>query len=708
MSNNLLRIGRWAFRRRRWVLSSWIILLVGLSFLMVQIQKPTENSFSIPGTESQTALNKLQDTLPASAGFSGNLVFASKTDDGVAKFETDIENVLAKVRQINEVEAATNPFQTGSVSPDGRIAVAQVRLKSDVNEIKSEFTTALKDAIQPTRTDKLQTEIGGDIVSEGGEDPMGSSELIGLGIAGLVLMMTFGSFIAAGMPLMVAILGVGISTALIYSSSAFIDLNSTTPILATMLGIAVGIDYALFIVTRHRKYVMDGHKLQTAAARATATAGNAVVFAALTVIIALAALSVIGIPFVTSMGIAAAGAVAIAAIIAITLIPAVLGFAGMKILSRKQRGRLAAKESHLEDSHIGTSWAKFVVKRPLLILTILVPLMAVAALPISSLEMGFPGQGDAPKDTTQRKAYDLVAEGFGTGLSGPLLIVVEPNASADTQQTVDTVNAKLQQTDNVVAAQTLAISPDESTAVLQVIPGTGPRDQATKDLIKSIRDNKQAISEGQANISVTGSTAMMLDVDKRLIDSLPKYIIVVVGLSLLLLVILFRSIVVPIKATLGFLLTLGVAFGALTAFFQWNWFGWFDYSLVFSFMPILLTGILFGLAMDYEFFMVSGIHEAYEHEKKGAKPAIISGFSHGSKVVTAAAIIMISVFAGFISSHDTIIQMMGFTLAVGIFTDAFLVRMTLVPAVLALFGDKAWWIPRRLGKILPKVTIEAD
>lgn len=716
MSNKLAQLGSFAFRHRWWVLGFWIVLLVGLGLLASQFQKPLQTTFSIPGTESQTALDTLEAKMPAAAGASGHIVYAVPTGQTLEKFLPAIAASTEAVSKISGVEAVISPLQTGAVSADGRIGMAQVQLNIPASSVTTHLTDEISQALQPARDQGLQAELGGDIVSQsgGGESgPIGAGEASGFIIAAIVLLITFGSLVAAGMPLLVAIIAVGTSASAIYGASALITIDSTTPVLAMMLGIAVALDYALFIVTRYRFYLMSGLEPEKAASRAIATAGNAVIFAALTVIIALSALIVVGIPIITSMGLAAAATVGVAALVAITLVPALLRLAGQKVLRPRDRAKHKAQRAlKTPKVGLGARWANVLTRWPVLVLLVAVPLLAVTALPARELVLGFPSQGDDPIGSTERKAYDLVDEGFGPGFNGPLLIVATMPQGLSPVQIQDNmayITTQLSKVNNVQAALPGGLSEDATTAVFQVIPKTGPTDQATKDLIAYIRENEKAIVDNDnISLGVTGTTAITVDIDARLADALPKYIAMVVGLSLILLIIVFRSIVVPLKATLGFLLTLGAAFGLLTAFFQLGWFGLFEYSPVISFIPILLTGILFGLAMDYEFFLVSGIHEAYEHNGLDAKKAVKVGFAQGSKVVTAAAIIMIAVFSGFMGNSSVMVQMMGFTLAVGIFIDAFIVRMTIVPAVLALTGKAAWWLPKWLGKILPKVSLEGD
>ena len=715
MSNKLYQLGAFAFRRRWTIVAGWLALLVLAGSLMQVFQQPASDSFSIPGTESQLAFDKLEKEFPSANGGSGRIVFAAPQGKKLADYQTVIDSTVAAAGKVTDVKGATSPFESEMISDDGRIGIASVQLTGTVGEVDPELQPAIEKTLTAARSAGLQAELGGDIISQGPSSILGIGEIIGVGIAAITLLITFGTLRAAGMPLATAMVGVGIGVSSVFALGSLISVDSTTPILAVMLGLAVGIDYALFIVTRHRKYLMDGLTPAKAAARAISTAGNAVVFAALTVIIALSALSVVGIPFLTTMGLAAAGTVAIAAAVAITFIPALLSFAGENVLSKKQRALLAKNRQEDTPATIkkkfAYKWVTRLINRPLVAIISCVVVLAAIAVPVGGLQLGFPGEGDAAADTTQRKAYDLVSEGFGAGSSGPLLAVVSLPTLQDKafDERIESITEKLEAVNGVTSVQPAGTSENKKTALLQITPKTGPTDQATKDLIDSLRSSASDIVGNDAELAITGSTAMTIDVDKKMAEALPKYLLVVVGLSFILLLIVFRSVLIPIKATLGFLLTIAATFGALVMLFQWGWLGVFDPTPIVSFLPIIVVGILFGLAMDYEFFLVSGMQESHLHEAKN-KPrlAIVNGFAHGSSVVTAAAIIMIAVFSGFIFSHLQMIQMIGFALAFGVFVDAFIVRMTIVPAVMALFGKSAWWLPTWLAKILPNVSIEGD
>lgn len=713
MSQKLYQLGLFAFRRRWIIVGAWLSIAIIMGILALTFSKPATSSLAIPGTEAQTALDELARISPNASGASGRVVFAAPKGESIVKYKSVIAETLAKVDSIGAIQSY-NPFVVGSVSEDRQMAFAQIQTDEKADAISTETHAQIIEALAPARTAGLVVEVGGTIIDSNVPGQiLGAGEIAGVVVALLVLVMTFGSIVAAGMPLITALTTVAIGMLSLFAASHLLEISSTTPVLAIMLGLAVGIDYALFIVTRHRKYLVSGLPLEEAAARAISTAGNAVIFAALTVVIALSALTVVGIPFLASMGLAAAMTVAFAGMIAVTLTPALLSFAGVRILSRRQRKlRDAHKPDHTQAAIRRTfahHWVSAITKRPALFILVAAILLGVTAIPMASLKLGFPSEGNDPIDTTQRKAYDLVSEGFGPGFNGPLIVLANlPDGLApiEAQVAVGKLSANLSKLDNVVTARPAGASKDGKTIIFQVIPKTGPTDDATKTLITDIRTNKDKPASEGTTLMVTGTTALSADVDRKLAAAMPLYISVVIGLSLLLLIVVFRSILIPLKATIGFLLTLGATFGAVVVLFQWEWFGLFTFSPIIGFMPILITGILFGLAMDYEFFLVSGMQEAYEHDPKKPKQAVIEGFTYGSKVVTAAAAIMIFIFIGFVMSHEPIIRVLGFALAFGVFVDAFIVRMTIVPAVMAIAGKSAWWLPSWLAKILPKVSIE--
>ncbi|GAB2737718.1 MMPL family transporter [Nocardioides pakistanensis] len=716
MANLLYRLGRLGFRRRGIVVSTWVLLLAVLGGVLASVGLASSAGLSIPGTESQRALDVLEKEFPQASGAAGTVVIRAPEGESVLDPENQ-QTVMSVVQEANElpgVVGATSPYDTKALTRDGRYAMVSVQFAEAADLLTEDQRTAYE-------------EIGEDApqgwaVAAGGEplltEPeVGSTEAIGVAVALVVLVVTFGSLVAAGMTMVNALIGVGVGMMGILLVAHQVDLSSTTPILALMLGLAVGIDYSLFITSRYRHNVAIGLERAEAAGRAVGTAGSAVLFAGLTVIIALAGLSVVGIPFLTSMGLAAAGTVAIAVLVAITLLPALLSFAGDKVLSRRQRKADAGSDAHhadLEDTTTngGFRWGRLMMKGRFAVLAVGVVALGVLAIPAASMDLALPDDGTAPAGTSKREAYDMVAEGFGDGFNGRLVMVVDGESPQSVQQAVKAAAGVVTGSENVVAVAPPQTSADGRTALVAIIPTTGPTDEATVDLVHQLRDDLGATAEASGtNIALTGVTALGIDISETLADALPVYLLVVVGLSFLLLTVVFRSLLVPLKATAGFLLTVGATFGATVAIFQWGWLselvGLDTAGPLVSFLPVILIGILFGLAMDYEVFLVSRMREDFVHGETAAE-AIVSGVGHGARVVVAAALIMISVFAGFILVEDPIIKSMGFALAFGVAVDAFVVRLALVPAVMSLLGDKAWWLPGWLDKVLPNVDIEGE
>ncbi|WHP60621.1 MMPL family transporter [Arthrobacter sp. KFRI-F3372] len=642
--------------------------------------------------------------------------------EGQARLEAgtrELETSKAKL-ELGKRQAETSSA-IRFVSEDGRAAVAQVQFNTSINGLSPEVRQQVQDIAHETSGAGV-TAYASKEITEDISELFGAAEIIGIAVAALVLILMLGTLVAAGLPLLMAVVGVGVGVGITFALSGLFDMSSISPMLALMLGLAVGIDYSLFIVNRHRTQLLAGMDPEESVARATGTSGNAVVFAGLTVIIALAALVVPGLPFLTVMGLAAAGTVAVAVLVAITLTPAMLSLIGRRIISRRawakadahnaEPGHEAADEAR-DRERSTRGWGGLVTRHPILALLAGVLLLGTLALPATQLQLALPDGGSEPVDSEAYQAYDLTARSFGEGVTGPIVAVGEFPAGLDEAQAQTLqydVADKLRAVDNVVAAVPVALSEDRRTAVFQVIPEEGPASASTVNVVSELRGlNDDIQSEHGVAMGLTGQTAGNIDVSTKLGDALPPYLAIVVGLSLILLLLVFRSIVVPLLATGGFLLSLAAAFGAVVAVYQWGWLGGvFDVAnpgAVLSFLPIILIGVLFGLAMDYQVFIASGMREAYMHGST-AKEAVRVGFRHAAAVVTAAAIIMVSVFAGFIFSHLTMVRPLGFAMAFGVLLDAFVVRMTIVPAVMYLLGEKSWWLPRWLDRILPDVDVE--
>lgn len=708
-------MGRTAFRRRWLVALLWAVILgaVGAGAAKAPAADDDGTSF-MPGIEAQKAFDLIGERFPGSAanGAGARIVFIAPDGEKVtaAKYHAAIDKLVAETADGPQVDSAVSPFKANAVSEDASTAYATVTYKVKADDLTDAAKSALEKAIEEARHAGLTVEAGGTALA-GKPAAGGSAEAIGIALAAVVLLVTFGSLAAAGLPLLTAVIGVGISMAAVMALGSTFGLTMTTGTLASMLGLAVGIDYALFVVSRYREERANGHEPREAAGLAVGTAGSAVVFAGLTVVIALAGLSVVGVPMLTKMGLCAAGAVVIAVLIALTLVPALLGMWPNAVLARRarKRGVLATHDTGAVQNG-GTRWARFVLRRPVPVLLACVAGLGVLALPAAQLEMGMPGDEAKPTSTTERRAYDALADGFGAGFNGPLTVVVDAKGADDPRSAARTIAEAIKGTDGVVSVSPARLNAAGDTALFSAVPATGPSDETTKDLVQSIRAERPGLEKDTgATFEVTGSTAMNIDVAGALQDALVPYLTVIVVLALLLLLVVFRSVLVPVKAAFGFLLSVLAALGTVVAVFQWGWgaklLGVEQTGPIMSLMPIFLVGIVFGLAMDYEVFLVARMREAYVHGERPAQ-AVVTGFRHSARVVTAAAVIMIAVFSGFVGSGESMIKTIGFGLAVAVLFDAFVVRMAIVPAVLALLGEKAWWLPRGLGRVLPRVDVE--
>ncbi|MFE0672429.1 MMPL family transporter [Streptomyces sp. NPDC058867] len=780
MATWLYRLGIGAYRRRRLVLAAWSAVLTAAVSALLVVGGSLDNEFTIPGSESQQALDTMAEDFPAAAGTSAQIVFTAPEGTRITdpSAERGIQQTLAAAQDAPQVTVVIPPDQAGTVTPDGRTALAQVGYDVSRSDLDDGTLDALEETTRAAEEAGLEVSVGGQAYGNGVLTPT-VLELLGVVVALAVLAVTFGSLLAAGMPLLTAFVGIGTGLAGLLALSSGVTVSSTALSLALMLGLAVGIDYALFVLSRHRTQLAQGMEPRESAGRAVGTAGSAVVFAGTTVVIALVGLVVVRIPFLTVMGLSAAATVLISVLVAVTLLPALFGLAGARLTprpgSRAARraaadGEAAATDTEAADtdaadtgatdtgatedvqaakegvpargadakedvpahgadggaggaggagsapaqpSALGRRWALLVTRRPLLVVVGAVAALVTLALPAADLRLALPDNGTAAHGTSQRETYDTVEQAFGPGFNGPLLVLAEADAPGEAgQRQAAAVTEWLAGLEGVAKTGQPQYAPESGRAVIQVVPEGGPQDEPTQDLVDAIRDDATAVErETGAAVSVTGTTAIGIDVSDRLSASLLPFAAVVVGLCLILLLVVFRSLVVPVKATIGFLLSVGASFGAVVAVFQW---GWLAEALdvartgpVVSFLPIVLMAVLFGLAMDYEVFLVSGMREEWVRTGR-AGPAVVDGAGHASRVVTAAALIMFFVFASFVTTEDAIVKPIAFSLAFGVLVDAFVVRMTLVPAVLALVGRHAWWLPRGLDRMLPDLDIEGS
>ncbi|MFS8096599.1 MMPL family transporter [Lentzea alba] len=699
MAKLLYRLGRGAHKHRLPVVLIWLLVLIGSGVGAYALGGETSNAMSIPGQESTTALERIEQKFGSGDSASARVVVKAPANEKLPQHVQAITELVNDESALKGVRSATNPLDPAapSVNKDVNVGYSTVTYDVKPGEVTDEQRADLLKAVEKARNAGLTVEVTGTAMQET-PHVGGPTEAIGVVLALVVLALTYGSLVTAGMNLLTAAIGVGIGTLGITIATGFMDLQSTTPVLASMLGLAVGIDYALFIINRYRQELRRGSDVGHAVATAVGTAGSAVVTAGLTVVIALVGLAIAGIPFLTQMGVSAAATIVVAVLIAVTLVPAVLSMLGRRVLTRKERAETAVEP---KDRGIISGWAKTITRNRVVALLLSVVALGIVAIPVASMDTTLIQK--PPANSTQERADQILAQGFGEGFNGPIIVLVEGDGAAATATKAAEPIAKMSDVALVTPAQP---SPDGSAAMVTVIPKSGPDSTATEQLVADLRAELSTLDGGRAY--VTGATAVSVDVATSLDRALPIYLAVVVGLALVLLILVFRSLLVPLVGVLGFLLTIGASLGATVAVFQWGWLAdavnLDSTGPLISLTPILVIGILFGLAMDYQIFLVSRMHEAHH---RGAAPitAITTGFRQAAPVVVAAALIMFSVFAGFVPAGEATVKSIAFALAVGIFVDAFVVRMVLVPAALALLGERAWWLPKWL-RWLPELDVE--
>lgn len=641
--------------------------------------------------------------------------------DAKAKYATGQRKLATGKTQYAAGTSITDAAADTRFVTDDGYALTQIQFDTNTNSVDPEVKESIVEIGQQLQDAGIDAEYSVEITQE--NKLVGPGEAVGLAIAAIVLMLALGSLVAAGLPIAGALLGVGVGLAGALAATHFFDMHAMTPALALMLGLAVGIDYALFIVNRHRTQILDGRELTDSIAHAVGTAGSAVVVAGTTVAIALTALVVTPVPLLGQMGLVAAATVAVAVCVALTLTPALLRLVGTRVISRRTWRKHGYAQPGVApegaagpdaDDVFGAGFVKGVTRRPALVVLAVVALCGILAVPALSLRLGLPDGSSEPADSTAHQAYAEVDEHFGAGANGPVIAVATLDEAAQDEDAVlveqSTIVRQLGTVGGVHAVIPFGVSDDRRTLAFQVVTEAGPADEETSETVRLLNASAGPIGEAtHSEIGLTGQTVANIEISEQLGQALPPYLGIVIGLSLILLTVVFRSILVPLVATAGFLLSVGASFGAAVAVYQWGWLG----SLLgvdtpgpmLSFMPIMLIGVLFGLAMDYQMFLVSGMKEAHAHGTD-ARSAVRHGFTHGSKVVLAAALIMAAVFAGFVFAHLTMIRPIGFALAVGVLVDALLVRMTLTPAVMHLLGEAAWWMPRWLDRILPDLDVE--
>lgn len=712
MPQVLAAVGRFSARHRLIIIGAWLVVMVFFGVVSASGANLDGATTTMPATSSSTALKTVEKKFPdmqtSSSGKSLQLVIETRGSDTVTDPTTHvaITAILDKAATLAHVKSVSDPFDAQSpyVSKDGTTVVSTLTF-TGVTDDNAQATADKVESLAKAQQADFRVEVGGELI-EPSYSSFGVGEIVGVLVAFLVLFLTFGSLLAAGANMLVAIIGVSIGSVGVVAWSAMHALDATAITLPGMLGLAVGIDYSLFILTRYRAELRAGRSIDDAIARATGTAGTAVVFAGLTVIIALVGLWITQISNIRDMGLAGAFAVAMAVLIALTLLPVLMKSLGLKALSRRERKKLLAGEiieANLQRRSFFAGWGKAVARRPLPMLLGAVVVLAVIAVPFFSMKTAANIPGGSNPDATERHAYNLIVDKFG-GVQSPLLVLAQGDNIPSKTEAIETTLAALDNVETVVPGSVDAAG---DAALITVIPTGSPIDTSTTDLVQTIRDDASSVDG--IHLEVTGETAIGVDMTAQMNQALIKYVVVIVVLAFLLMLLMFRSLLVPLFATLGYLLSLGAAFGALTAVFQW---GWLDGIIqapqgdpMLSLLPIILVGVLFGLAMDYQVFLVSRIREEYV-SGLSTKDAIVSGFRKSGPVIIAAALIMGFVFAGFASSELTFAAETAFGLLVGVLCDALLVRMVIMPALLSLTGRAAWWIPGWLDKALPNLDTE--
>ena len=708
------RLARWSYRRRRAMLALWLLLLVGSQVLAQTAGGKSSMNFKLPASDSQKAQNLLKSLFPSQSGASFEIVFDTPAGIDRADATAQIQAVLTKVAAVPHVAEIISPF-TGlgarQVSSDRTVAFAQVQLDVEFQNLKTVTTNPIKDIVSHARTSALDVELSGDMFQA--RRPPGGTEAIGILAAIFILLVAFGSALAMGLPILTALFGIGIGLASVSILANVVSMPDFANQLAAMIGIGVGIDYALFIVTRYRQGLHAGLSPERAIVRTLSTSGKAVLFAGTTVVISLLGMFAMGLDFVRGLAEGAALAVVITMLASITLLPAVLGFVGHNIdkWSLPWTRRAAAREAA---GHRGVwyRWSRAIQRRPWPFAVAGLVVLVTLSIPVFSIRLGNTDAGNLPRSDTTRAAYDLLAKGFGAGYNGPLLVAVEvPNAQA--AAALPHLDDALRRTPGLVAVAPARLGPSGQAAIIQAYPSTGPQDQRTLDLIRHLRRAviPAAVAGTGLVVHVGGLTATFGDLSSFLGSHLPIFILAVLGLSFLLLMSVFRSLVVPVKAVVMNLLSIGASYGLIVAVFQWgygaNLFGIGKQGPIESFVPMMMFAILFGLSMDYEVFLLSRIKEEYDRTGDNGQ-AVADGLSYTARVITAAAAIMVCVFGSFVFGDNRVVKEFGLGLSAAILIDATIVRMVLVPATMELLGNANWWMPRRLERILPNIHIEVS
>lgn len=704
----LERWGRFAYRNRWYVVAAWLLAGAAIGLTARAISEGTINTLTLPGAESQAAVDELKRSFPERSGDYADVVFSAPGGIDEPATRAAIETLATGAAAIPGVVAVSSPFAPtgGLVSSDRTVAIARVQFSRGADDVPSEHAAALELLAEEARSGSLAVELGGPVPAAQEREGPNESTILGVIAALVILYILFRAFTPTVLPIASAMSGLATGFAVIFSMTAAIDLSKFAPNISAMLGLGVGIDYSLFIVARFRENVFAGHDGQDAAGIAIATAGKSVAFAGGVVIVSLLGLGLMGIPFVGWLGLAAAAMVAVAVLAALSLLPALLGITGGAIV-RAGRRRRAAASSHEQSGwyHLGHA----IMRRPYVFLALSSLILLVLSIPLFDMRLGSADAGNNPTSSTTRRAYDAIAGAFGPGMNGPLQVVLA-GASA---QDAAAIRESLAATPNVASVSPPMVNQAGDTAVLSVIPATSPQSAETADLVHLLRDDVLPAATAGTNIEtfVGGATARGIDIADRISSRLPLFFTLVIGISFLLLVVVFRSLMIPLKAALMNLLSIGAAYGVVVAVFQWGWGG----SLVGagstgpieSFLPMMLFAVLFGLSMDYEVFLVSRIHEEYLRSRDNAV-SVARGLASTASVITAAAAIMIVVFLSFVMNDQRVVKEFGLGLAVAVLVDATVVRLLLVPATMELMGEWNWWLPRWLDRVVPRISIEGS
>ena len=710
----LNRLARWSYRRRWIMVSLWVVALVGFGFLASTAGGEYSQNFSLPGSDSQEAYDLLSERFPEQAGETAEIVFKAEGDVADPAVKSTMEDLFTQLSEVQYVVGVDSPYAKGAqqTSQDGSIAFATIHFEDlDGEPVPVPIAEEIKKLSEDAETDAVAIEPGGSVIAFSEFEEPGGAEGIGLIAAMIILLITFGSVLAMGLPILMALFGIGIGLSLVFLFANFLNVPDFTPQLAMMIGIGVGIDYALFIVTRYRQQLEHGLGPENATIVAIATAGKAVLFAGTTVVISLLGMLLMGFAFVEGVAVGGAAAVAVTMLASVTLLPATLGFVGRGI----DRWRLPwfKGEKRAFESTLSYRWSRTIQRRPAVMTIIGLVVLVALAIPVFQIDLGFADAGSGSTERSSRRAYDLLSEGFGPGFNGPLLLAAELE-SPDDIAALEEVGQALSSTDGIAAVTPPFPNEAGDAAVMTAFPTTSPQNDETTALVADVRENviPDALQGSDVDVNVGGLTASIVDFSDANSERLPVLIAVVLALSFLLLVAVFRSLVVPIKAVVMNLLSIAAAYGVIVAIFQWGWgkslIGVETTAPIEAWVPMMLFTILFGLSMDYEIFLLSRIREEYLKSHDNAT-AVANGLAHTARVITAAAAIMVTLFLSFVFAFDErAIKLFGMGLAVAIFIDATVVRMVLVPATMELLGDANWWLPKWLQRILPNIHIEGE